>query len=160
MQIDFEAIADHPYRIMDAWLFVEDELLWEQVQDFAIRRKRNRARAVDSGANIFARDFPEARAQADAASAVEAAHMWSADAYDAMVNDRVRYLLSFIRGMRNSADGGSEFSDKALAHSPGRHLRMAAIAQGALMQFSDQHPRFCAADVENRDEAVVLLRHS
>ena len=73
VQIDFEAIADHADGIMNAGLLVEDELLGQQVQDFAIGGEGDGAGAIDGGADIVFGNFAEACAEADAAAAVDAA---------------------------------------------------------------------------------------
>ena len=52
VQIDFEAIADHAHGIVNAGLLVEDELLGEEVEDFAIGGEGDGAGAIDGGADI------------------------------------------------------------------------------------------------------------
>ena len=52
VQIDFEAIADHAHGIMNAGLLVEDELLGEEVEDFAIGGEGDGTGAIDGGADI------------------------------------------------------------------------------------------------------------
>jgi hypothetical protein len=87
VQIDFEAIADHADRIVNAGLLVEDELLRKQVQDFAIAGQRNGASAIDGCAHILFGDLSQACAEADAAAAVDAANVRTADGDDAALDD-------------------------------------------------------------------------
>ena len=73
VEIDFQAIADHTDGVVNAGLFVEDELLGQKVDDLAVGRERDGPGAIDGGAHVFSGDFAEARAQADAAAAVQTA---------------------------------------------------------------------------------------
>ena len=57
VEVHFELVADHADGVVDAGLIVEDELLREQVEDFAVGRKGDGAGAVDGGADLFAGDL-------------------------------------------------------------------------------------------------------
>ena len=134
MQVDFEASADHADGIVDAGLFVEQELLRQQVDDFAIGGKRNRAGAVDSGANIFTGDLAQAGAEADAAAAVDAANVLAADADDTLLNDSAGELFSDGGGFVDGLGRRGELGDQAFADSFRVDDRVGPITQSALMQ--------------------------
>ncbi len=82
MQVHLELVADHADGVVDAGLLVEDELLRQEMEDLAVGRESDGAGAVDAGANLFAGDLAHAVAEADAATAVDAADVGSADADD------------------------------------------------------------------------------
>ena len=53
VEVDLEAVADHADGVVDAGLIVEDELLREEVQDFAVGREGDGAGAVDGCADLL-----------------------------------------------------------------------------------------------------------
>ena len=61
MQVHFEPSRHHACGIANARLIIENELLRQKVQDFAIVRQRNRARLLDSHADVVALHFTRAR---------------------------------------------------------------------------------------------------
>ncbi len=99
MQVDFEPSADHADGIVDAGLLVEQKLLRQQVDDFAVGGQGDGAGAIDCGADVFAGDLAQAGAEADAAAAVDAADVLTSDADDALFDDSAGELLGDGRGL-------------------------------------------------------------
>ena len=139
-------------------LLVEDELLGEQVQDFAIGGEGDGAGAIDGVADIVPGDFAEARAEADAATAVDAADVGTADGDDASFDDGLGGVFGRDRGAIDGCGGRREVGDESFAHAGGVADAVAAITQRALVDFGDEHADFRAARVEDGDD-VVLLSH-
>jgi hypothetical protein len=77
----------------------------------------------------------------------------------APIDDRMRGLLGFVRGVGDGANRGAKFRYQPFAHTLGWHLRVAAVTQRSVMQFGDKDTGAGAAQIENRDESVVALRH-
>ena len=159
VQVDFQPIADHPHGVMNAGLLVEDELLGQQVEDFAIGRQGDGAGAIDGGADIVFGDFAQAGAEADAAAAVDAADVGSADGDDEAFNDGLRGVFGHHGRAIDGHGCGREVGDESLAHAGGVADAMAAITQRALVHLSDEHADFRTARVEDGDD-VVLLSHA
>ena len=119
VQIDFEPRADHAHRVEDAGLIVDDELARQQVQNLAVGRTLDGARALHGGAHIFARDLAHAAAQLESAVGIEAARYAG--------RPRPRRTRRCWRGPRVSACSLAAFT--ALAAGPSsaiRPLRMPA----------------------------------
>ncbi len=141
VQIDFEPRGDHAHGIEDAGLIVDDELARQQVQNLAVGRALHGAGALDSGAHVFARDLAHAAAQFESAIGIEAADMRTADADHALVDVGAGDALAVLGGGLDHAGGRPEIGDKPLAHAGRLHGRVAAIAQGSLIQIGRQDAR-------------------
>ena len=102
---------------MDAGLVVENELLRQQMQRLAIFGQRNAARFLDRLAHVFAADLAGARAERDAALAVDAADMRARDADNGMLNRRLRDVLRLLDRFLDGGDRLVEIGDDALAHA-------------------------------------------
>lgn len=155
VEVDFELGADHADGVVDAGLVVEDELLGEEVQDFAIGGKCDGACAVDGGADLFAGDFAHAGAHGDAAARVDAANVGTADADDGGFDFHFGEAFGGEGGAVDGVGGGAEFGDEAFAHALGFFDAVAAVAEDAVLHLGDEDAAFRAARVENGDEVVV-----
>ncbi len=138
VEIDFEAIADHADGVVDAGLLVEDELLREEMDDLAVGRQRDGAGAIDGGADFFAGDLAHARAEADAATAVQAADVGSADGDDAALDGGFGDVFGEGGGLVDGFDGGADFGDDSFARALGVDDAVAAIAEGSVVQLGDE----------------------
>ncbi len=134
VQIDFEPRADHAHGVKDAGLVVDDELARQQVQDFAVGRALDGAGAFHGGAHVFAGDLAHAAAEFKAAVGVEPEDMRAAYAHDALIDVGAGHPLRLLVGRLDRFCGRTEFGDETLAHARRLHHRVAAIAQGALVQ--------------------------
>jgi hypothetical protein len=137
MEIHFKLRAHHPDGIMDARLVVEDELLRQEVQNLTVRRQSHGACAVYGRLNFFARDLAHAAAHADAAAAVDAAYVHTANADHRRLNPRLGCTFS---GKRSSIDRircRTEIGNQALAHAPRYLNAVPAIAQYAFLNLTN-----------------------
>ena len=132
VQIHFEARADHADRIEDAGLLVEDELARQQVENLAIGRQRDGARALDGGAHIVAGDLAHAVAQLESAVGVEPANMRAAHAHDALVDVDARHALGLLVGGAHRFGRRTQLGDQPLAHAGGLHRRRGRDSAGHL----------------------------
>src|SRR5271163_2999492 len=130
---------------MNAGLFIEDELLREEVDDLAVGLEKDGAGAIDGGAYVFAGDLAEARAQADAAAAVQAADVGTPYRDDALLNGGVGAVFGLGGGLVDGLDGRGQLGDDALAGAGRVHDAMAAVAQGSVIQLGDEEPGLCAS---------------
>ncbi len=121
------------------------------MKDFAIGGQGDGAGAVNGGAHILARDLAQAVSQADAALAVDAAHVGTAQSYNAVGDDGIGHLLGFGSGLVECPAGRLEIADQALAHAFRVHHAVRAIAQRTFMQLRNQHANFGAAGIQYRE---------
>jgi hypothetical protein len=119
---------------MNAGLLVEDELLGEQVEDFAIRGQGDGTGAIDGGADIVFGDFAQAGAETDAAAAVDAADVGSADGDDEALDDGLRGVFGHEPPRDRWPRLPGEVGDEAFAHAGGIADAMAAIARARLRE--------------------------
>src|SRR5260370_8735227 len=77
MDVDLQTLADHADGVAYSVLRVHPEFMREDVQDFAVFRKRDVASGVHGTADIFPLDVSRPMSQSDAAAAVDAAHVGS-----------------------------------------------------------------------------------
>src|SRR5690606_19367833 len=94
MHLGLEAHAGHAYRLTDAVLRIDDELLRQHVNDALIGRNRHGARRVDdaldvAGADLFVADR-------DDAVRVQAAHVTARDAGQHAVDLAARHELGLF----------------------------------------------------------------
>ena len=140
-------------------LVVQDELLRQQVEHFAVGRKADCAGPVNGGADVLARDLFHAAAHADAALRVHAADMRSADADDGGFYWRFRHSFRRQRGGVDSFSRRTEVSNQAPPHALGSLDAMPAIAQHAVIDFGHQHAAFGAACVQHGQQVVDTSIH-
>ena len=70
---DFQTRGHHAQRVTHTALLVENELLWQQMQDFAVGRQGNRASLLHCHADFVASNFAGAGAEADSAVRIHSA---------------------------------------------------------------------------------------
>ena len=131
----------------------------KQMEDFAIGRERDGAGAVDGGAYIFARDLAHARAEADAATAVQAADVRSANGDDAALDGGLSNVFGEGGGLVDGFDCGADLGDDSFAGPLGVDDAVAAIAEGSIIELGDEDTSLRRAGVEDGDEIVGLLAH-
>ena len=95
--------------------------------------QRDGAGAVDGGADIFAGDFAHARAEADAATAVQAADVRSADGDDAALDGGLGNVFGEGGGLVDGFDCGADLGDDSFAGPLGVDDAVAAIAEGSVI---------------------------
>src|SRR3984885_1354962 len=159
MQIHLQPVADHADGVMNTGLLVENKLLRQQVNDLPIGGQRDGARAIDGGAYIFAGDFAQPVSQADAALAVDAAHVGTAQADDTARNHCIGHLLGFGSGEVEGPAGGLEIADEPLAHPLRIHHTVRPIAQCTFMRLGHQDPNPGTASIHYREKIFALLAH-
>ena len=151
MQIHLQPVADHTDRVMDSWLIVEDKLLRQQVDNLPISGQGNGARAVNCGAYILAGNLAQTVSQADAALAVDAAHVGTSQADHTIRDHRLGHLLGLSSRVVEGSAGGLEIADHPLAHTFRIHLTVGPIAQCTFMQLRYQNPNPGAACIQYRE---------
>ncbi len=144
---------------MHAALAVEDEFLRQQMQRLAIFRHGDAARLLHCLAHIFAADFARARAQRDAAVAVDAANVRAGNAHHGVLHRRLRDVLGLLHRLLDGVHGLFEIGDHAFAHAARVGNAMPAIAQGVVIHFRHNDAGLGAANVNHRQQVFGLTSH-
>ncbi len=122
--------------------------------------QRNGAGAIYSCAHIFARDFAQARPQADTSTAVYAAHVPPTYANYAAVNRCLGHGLGHHSGVIHASGGLLQFGDHALAHPFGIGNAMGAVTKRAIVDLGDQHTRLRTPHIQYCQQIFCLLAHA
>ena len=93
---DFQARGHHSQRIVDASLLIEDELLWQQMHDLAVRGQWDATSFVDRKPNFIARDLTCTCAEADASMAVHATHMRAGNSHQCLFDSRAGGVFGLL----------------------------------------------------------------
>ena len=131
----------------------------KQVQRFAVFGQRNAARLLDRGANVVAADLARARAERDAAVAVDAANVRSGDADDGVLDRRLGDVLGLFDRFLDRVDRLVEIGDHAFAHAARVGDAVAAIAKSVLVDFGDDDAGLGASDVNHSEQVFRLTSH-
>src|SRR5262249_30618667 len=148
VNVGFETLAYHAESVADAVLGVNAKFVRENVQDFAVRRKRNVASGVDGTSNVVAFDVAGAIAERDAAAAVDAAYVAAGYANDSGFDGNIGYAFGLFDSAANGADGRVEVDDQPFAQALGFGGPKGEESRAIFIKFSDQSAGFCAADVQ------------
>src|SRR5262249_6462245 len=81
MHIDFETRTHHSKGIANAKLVVDGEFLVNDVDDLAVRRKRDGAGRLDDTPHIFAIDLARPRRDRSHATAVKTPDVWTGESH-------------------------------------------------------------------------------
>ena len=119
-------------------------------KNLAIGRQRNGPSAVDRLLDFVAAYFTRSRAQADAAMAIDAAHVRSSDADDGMLNRRAGNVLRGLDRFLNRRHGLVELNDHALARTARFGHAVSAIAQTVVGDLRHERASLGAAHVNCR----------
>ena len=155
----FEARGHHAGGVLHTRLIVENELLRQQVQDFAISGQRHGACFVHRLADFVAANLARAAVKGDAAMAVHAADVRSGDADQSVLHRNSGYIFGSFYRFLNAADRFVELGDDALAQAAGLGDAVATVAQSVLADLGDQHTGLGAADVNRGNEIGRMSRH-
>src|SRR5207248_8114667 len=111
---NFEASGHHAQRIMHPGLIIENELLREEVKDFAILRQGDGASAFHSLLDLVASDLARTRAQANAAVAVHATDIGPANSNNGIFHGRSSDVFGGFHGFLNRSHSLLQFDDDSL----------------------------------------------
>ena len=100
-----------------AGLVVEDKLTGEQVQDFAVGRKRDTPSAFDGDRDVVLADLTHTSAEVEAGRGVDAHDIGAADANHALVDVDPHHALGLVAGRLDRTRCRTKFGDEAFAHS-------------------------------------------
>ena len=146
----FQAGGHHAQRIVHASLRVEDELLREQVQDFAIGGQRDRTRLVHGLPDLLACDLAGASTEGDAAVSIEPAHVRSGHSDEGVLDGRARTIFGALDGVLDGRRGFLQIHDDALARAARLGDAVAAIAQAVVTNLGHQSACLGAAYIDGR----------
>ena len=159
MDANFETRRHHAKGIVHAGLIVENEFLRQQVKNFAIGGKRNCAGALDGLLDLIAPDFTRTRTETDAAMAVHAANMRSADADNGMLDGSPGDVFGGFGRLLNRGDGLVEFDDGSLARAARFGDAVSAIAQAGVGEFGHERACLCATHINCSKKISRLVAH-
>ena len=155
----FEAGRHHSQGIVDSGLAVENELLRQQVQDFAIGGQGNRASLVNCHADFVAGDFAGARSEADTAVTVHAAHVGSRGPDERVLDCGSGGVLGLDDCFLNGRGCLLHVNDEAFARAARFGDAVPAIAQTVVGNFRNQHAGLSTAYIDRRQKIGLLIRH-
>src|SRR5271154_3015718 len=105
VDVCLQALADHADGVADVVLRVERKFLGEDVQDFAVFRQLHAAGGFDGAADVVALHVARARADRDAAAAIDAAHVRAGYADQRGFYRDSGERFGFFDGAADGADG-------------------------------------------------------
>src|SRR5881397_419412 len=113
MDVGFKTRAEHPDRIADTLLVIDDELLRKDVNDLAVGRKRNGPRRLDHTPHVFTVDLARTRRNRGHAPAVEASDVRSGKADIDHLDFAARHGFGFTDAFLNRFGGRFNTDDSA-----------------------------------------------
>jgi hypothetical protein len=158
MDVGFEALSDHADGVADSVLRIDREFMRQNVEDFAVCRKRDVASCIDGAAHIVTLDVARASAEADATAAVDAADMAASYADHGGLDRDVGYAFGFLNGAANRANCGVEIDDEAFAKAFGFGRAQREKSNLFAVYFRNQRARFRAADVQPDDVTIFFCQ--
>src|SRR6185312_8603956 len=160
VDVDLEARAGHADRRADAVLLVDNEVLRQDVQDFASARERNGLGRVDGPADVFMRDLVLPARDGDDAAAVERLDVRARETQVHRVDLDARGQFRFVDGLFDRCDGGLEIDDEAATDPSGlRQAEPDDVESRVARHLPDDRGDLRGADVE-ADQIAVFTRHS
>src|SRR6185369_7054443 len=160
VHVHFESSCHHPQRVVNARLFVEDELLGQQMNDLAICRKWNRARFVHGLSNFFSHDFARARSEADSTMAIDTTDMRASDAHESVLNRNAGSVFSLLYCLLNGRNSLFQIDDHTLPGTSRLRQPMSAVAQPGVRCLCNKHGGSGASYVHHRQKICSLIRHA
>src|SRR3984893_2669077 len=115
MNVGLEALADHADGIANAFLSVDEKFVRKNVQHFAIRRQADVTSGIDGTPHVFALDVARAMADADAAAAVDTAHMTAGHADYRGFDRHIGDTFGLFHGAADRTHRRIQIHDQALA---------------------------------------------
>ena len=94
MHLDFEPDSAHAQRVVDVFLAVDDEFLWQDVEDLLIVRNRNRLRCFDDAIDVGLRDF--LLLDRDHAARIQAANVTAGDTRIDLTDPAIGHQFRFL----------------------------------------------------------------
>ena len=99
VNVHFESGSHHSQRIADSILVIDGEFLRQDVDDFPVRRKRDRSSSLDNAAHIVAVNFPRARWYRRHAATVETFDVRTSKADINRLDFTTRHRLRFAHAL-------------------------------------------------------------
>jgi hypothetical protein len=150
MNVALEADAGHADRILDAGLIVDDELLGDDVQHFAIHGYGHGAGRLDHARHVLAGDLIVRAGHGDYAPAVDGADMVARDADEDLDHVDSGHQLGFFHRAVDALNGLFDVDHHALAQAfagAGAHAYDFQLAIG--IHLADDHADLGSADVQS-----------
>src|SRR6185503_7287525 len=141
-------------------LVIENEFLWQQVQNFAIVGQRNSAGLVHCRSKFLAANLTRPGAEAEASVTVEPAGMGPGHAQQSVLNGGSRRVFGLLHRLLNRAHGLVQVHDDALARAARFGHAVTAITQSVVGNFRHQRAGLGAAYVDCGQKVLVRVRHS
>src|SRR5262249_25159483 len=148
VNISDQALANHANGVANVVLRIDEKLVREDVEHFAIFGKRNVAGGIDGASDILTLDVARPVAQRDAAAAVHAAHVIPGDADERLFHWHVGDAFGFLNSAANRADRGIEIHDKPFAQALGFSGAQRKKLYEVAVDFGDEDGSLGAANVE------------
>jgi hypothetical protein len=158
MDVGFEALSDHADGVANSFLRIDHEFMRQNVEHFAVCRKRDVASCIDGAAHIVALNVAGASAEAEATAAVDAANMAASYADHRGFDRDVGYALGFLNGAANRANCGVEIDDEAFAQTFGFGRAQREKSNLFAVYFRNQRARFRTAYVQSDDVTIFFCQ--
>jgi hypothetical protein len=136
---------------MHAGLLVEDEFLRKQVQHFAVGRKRNVLRLLDSLTNLLASNLARA-AEDQATVSIDPTDMRAGDAERGVLNRNSGGIFGSLDRLRDRCDRLVEIDNDAFARAARISQTVTAIAQTVVGDLDNEDACLRAAYVDGGQE--------
>src|ERR1039457_3916913 len=125
--------------ILHARLIVENELLRQQMEDFAIGGQGHGASLVYGLTDFVPANLPRPRAESNAAVAVHSADVRARNAHQRMLDRNAGHIFRMLHRFLNAADGLVEVGNDTLAQASRFADPVPAITQSVLAQLGYQN---------------------
>src|SRR5262249_2880157 len=150
---------DHPNRVVDAAVSVDDVLLWNGVEQLAVARNGPGTRPFDRALDILLGDL--VAAHGNHALARDRLNMLSRDSGVYLLHLHAGHPLRILQCLTNRARGLLDVGDDAASHARRPRLPDAEHFRGRMFwrithRFDDDGGGFGGPDVESNDEAVGI----
>jgi len=155
----FEARGHHAGGILHAGLIVENKLLRQQMQDFAIPRQRHGASLVHRLANFLASNLPRPRAKSNTPVAVHPTNVRARNPNQRVFNRNAGHVFRMLHRFLNAVDRLVEFGNHTLPQASRFADPVPPITQSVVAPLGHQDCRLGAADINCGDEIGLVARH-
>ncbi len=158
VDIYFQALPNHADGIADVVLVIDQKLLRQHVQDFAILRKGDGSSGVHGAPHVFLFDIPRPGAERNSATAVHAAQMAAGDSDHRGFHRHVGDAFSFLKRVTDGAHRGIQIHDEALARPFGFGRAHSQKSGASVFDIRYQRAGLGTADIQ-RDQIALFLAH-
>src|SRR6185312_15294800 len=159
VSVHLQPHADHANGVLDAALFIDNELLRQKMDSLTIRRQRHRACPLNRLTHVVAIDLARTRTKRNASTAVEAADVRPANTDRRSLDGHLSRRFSFFDRPLDGSCRLLELDNHTFARSSRIGCAVAAISQARIRNFSYNYAGFGAAYVKNANRVFVYFCH-